>query len=72
MPNQQQPTSPKHYRLAKWKHTSIDKMFIFLAVNIFMGRNKKIEIQDYYYYSYINIYLAKLMSIEIDILYFYG
>lgn len=37
---QQQPTFSEHSRLAKWKDTTIDEMFIFLAVNMLMARNK--------------------------------
>lgn len=38
---QQQPTSSEHYMLTKWNDTSIDEMYLFLAVNLLMARNKK-------------------------------
>lgn len=45
---EQQPVSTKHSRLAKWNNTTIDEMYIFLAVNMLMARNKKLQIQDYW------------------------
>lgn len=45
---QQQSISSEHSRLAKWKSTSIDKLYIFLAVNMVIARNKKLQIQNYW------------------------
>lgn len=60
----EQQTFSKHSRLAKWKNTSIGEMNVFLAINMLMARNKKLQIQDYWStneYLHQNIF-GRLMS----------
>lgn len=45
---QQQIISSESSRLTKWKNTSIDEMYVFLAINMLMARNKKLKVHDYW------------------------
>jgi len=45
---QEQPTTGSPYtRFNSWKVTCIEEMYFFLAVNMLMARNKKLNIHEY-------------------------
>lgn len=44
----EQPINSEHSRMAYWKDTSMEELYIFLGVTILMARNKKLQICEYW------------------------